>query len=258
MISRKQCTDSILLDFTDHQRSVFCVFSGQGVVGLRNHLNGSERQPQGMHLAMRAGPPGDLPIFPAGAGPPPAAPQLNNVDDGLGEADAVDDDDGLDGSEMVIDAQPLLNHHNIGLAISQATPGAIPVPPPIPPAASHAHPANVNPFGYVGGHPPYVPHQMLSQPGSAGLTPSTSPPHAGQDEGNDDMDISPASAIASSGFLQPPPAQSAPQFEPTPMVSTNAASAQDIGTIPNQPDQHGTPGPAQAAQGPGCGNVGGS
>ncbi|KAI6246566.1 SCF E3 ubiquitin ligase complex F-box protein grrA [Erysiphe necator] len=26
-------------EFTDHQRSVFCVFSGQGVVGLRQHLN---------------------------------------------------------------------------------------------------------------------------------------------------------------------------------------------------------------------------
>lgn len=26
-------------EFTDHQRSVFCVFSGNGVVRLRNHLS---------------------------------------------------------------------------------------------------------------------------------------------------------------------------------------------------------------------------
>jgi F-box and leucine-rich repeat protein GRR1 len=29
----------ILLEFTPHQREVFCVFSGQGVIGLRRHLN---------------------------------------------------------------------------------------------------------------------------------------------------------------------------------------------------------------------------
>jgi hypothetical protein len=27
------------IEFTEHQRNVFCVFSGQGVTGLRNHLN---------------------------------------------------------------------------------------------------------------------------------------------------------------------------------------------------------------------------
>jgi F-box and leucine-rich repeat protein GRR1 len=26
-------------EFTEHQRNLFCVFSGQGVTGLRNHLN---------------------------------------------------------------------------------------------------------------------------------------------------------------------------------------------------------------------------
>ena len=26
-------------EFTEHQRNVFCVFSGAGVTGLRNHLN---------------------------------------------------------------------------------------------------------------------------------------------------------------------------------------------------------------------------
>lgn len=28
-----------VLEFTDHQRSVFCVFSGRGVTDLRTHLN---------------------------------------------------------------------------------------------------------------------------------------------------------------------------------------------------------------------------
>ena len=27
------------LEFTEHQRNVFCVFSGSGVMGLRQHLN---------------------------------------------------------------------------------------------------------------------------------------------------------------------------------------------------------------------------
>jgi F-box and leucine-rich repeat protein GRR1 len=27
------------LEFTEHQRNVFCVFSGNGVTGLRHHLN---------------------------------------------------------------------------------------------------------------------------------------------------------------------------------------------------------------------------
>lgn len=31
-------------DFTDHQRQVFCVFSGQGVVGLRKYLNEQETE----------------------------------------------------------------------------------------------------------------------------------------------------------------------------------------------------------------------
>jgi F-box and leucine-rich repeat protein GRR1 len=30
---------SFYIEFTEHQRNVFCVFSGQGVTGLRNHLN---------------------------------------------------------------------------------------------------------------------------------------------------------------------------------------------------------------------------
>jgi len=28
-----------VIEFTEHQRNVFCVFSGNGVTGLRHHLN---------------------------------------------------------------------------------------------------------------------------------------------------------------------------------------------------------------------------
>lgn len=32
-------------EFTEHQRAVFCVFSSDGVNGLRSHLNHLDRQP---------------------------------------------------------------------------------------------------------------------------------------------------------------------------------------------------------------------
>lgn len=32
-------TDPVILEFTDHQRNVFCVFSGEGVNRLRHYLN---------------------------------------------------------------------------------------------------------------------------------------------------------------------------------------------------------------------------
>ena len=35
-------TNYLSTEFTDHQRNVFCVFSGAGVTGLRNHLNSYE------------------------------------------------------------------------------------------------------------------------------------------------------------------------------------------------------------------------
>lgn len=44
---RVHVCDCILLtktEFTAHQREVFCVFSGQGVIGLRQYLNGQSRR----------------------------------------------------------------------------------------------------------------------------------------------------------------------------------------------------------------------
>lgn len=135
-------------EFTDHQRNMFCVFSGQGVMGLRKYLNNERdladlhdssgrvvfRQPhQGVHF------PGLLPNGPA---PPQGGPGVADANFDDGEPDVIDDDDGLeDGSEMAVDAQPLLGP-GPPPAASGANLGAPPVPPPppqipFPPVAHH-------------------------------------------------------------------------------------------------------------------------
>ncbi|AEO63115.1 uncharacterized protein THITE_2107996 [Thermothielavioides terrestris NRRL 8126] len=138
-------------EFTEHQRSVFCVFSGQGVVGLRRHLN-QLRQAQ---LPPRDGSHANETIFPdmpvATAGFSHLQTNEGGFDDP--EADAIDEDDGLeDGSEMVIDPQPLLNNQN-------------PAIPPLPPTQSmpqDSEPVSpTNPIPYVSGHPPYLPHRVV-------------------------------------------------------------------------------------------------
>jgi len=43
----KQTNICNLSEFTEHQRNVFCVFSGQGVSGLRTHLNSLEPSQSG-------------------------------------------------------------------------------------------------------------------------------------------------------------------------------------------------------------------
>ncbi|KAK0727581.1 hypothetical protein B0T26DRAFT_638275 [Lasiosphaeria miniovina] len=155
-------------EFTDHQRQVFCVFSGLGVVNLRKYLN-QERSFAELHAPLPgepAGHPRNHQNFAGAVNPPPVPPHLHNVDNGFddGEVDGVDDDDGLeDGSEMVIDTQPLLNPHTAGLGIPPGAPRAIPIPPPIPTLPSQIQPSISNPFGYVGGHPPYVPQPVRFQ-----------------------------------------------------------------------------------------------
>jgi len=122
-------------EFTEHQRAVFCVFSGQGVVGLRKYLN-QERAFADMRVPPP--PPGEPGLPHTGqdlngvAILDPATPHVH-ADGAFDDADpdVVDDDDGLeDGSEMIIDTQPLL----------QVGPGTPPVPfvsnpvqPPVPP-----------------------------------------------------------------------------------------------------------------------------
>lgn len=114
-------------DFTEHQRAVFCVFSGQGVMGLRNYLN---TQPEfaDYHLHQQT-------LFatrrPAilinqdatqglGAGPVPDM-------DGFDDADGVEDDDMGDGSEIALDPG------NFGANDNLPNGANLSIPPPPPP-----------------------------------------------------------------------------------------------------------------------------
>ncbi|GAP92767.2 putative F-box and leucine-rich repeat protein GRR1 [Rosellinia necatrix] len=99
-------------DFTEHQRAVFCVFSGTGVGGLRDHLNTREefaeyrvgrtqRRRPGVAVGTQAG--------------PILAPDM----DGFEEGDGLDDDDMGDGSDVIDFNADLTNlAHN-------------PIPPPL-------------------------------------------------------------------------------------------------------------------------------
>lgn len=132
----------------------------------------------------------------------PAAPHLHNPGAGFDdvEADVGDDEDGLDdGTEMVIDTQPLLTH-TVG---AQAGNDAVPPPPPPPPAPTQG--TTANPFGYVGGHPPYVPQQVQFHNGLPILPPNAQPQSQVHEDDDDDMDefilLGPANGGASTATL---------------------------------------------------------
>ncbi|KAI0872509.1 hypothetical protein GGS24DRAFT_502744 [Hypoxylon argillaceum] len=103
-------------DFTEHQRAVFCVFSGTGVAGLRHHLNTREEfaeYREGRTQRRREAPP--VRRYPD-PGPAPEA-------EGFEEGDGLEDDDMGDGSDMIDVNADLTNlAHN-------------PIPPP--PAFPH-------------------------------------------------------------------------------------------------------------------------
>ncbi|KAL2135330.1 hypothetical protein VTI74DRAFT_8983 [Chaetomium olivicolor] len=119
-------------EFTDHQRSVFCVFSGQGVVNLRRHFN-KMRAAEMSELAARHGLPDPAgfigvptpwpgtPVLPASQVPPlNTEVAFDNTD-----ADPIDDEEGLeDESGMVLDTQPLLSQPNTNPAILGTNPTA--------------------------------------------------------------------------------------------------------------------------------------
>ncbi|ORY70935.1 uncharacterized protein BCR38DRAFT_330760 [Pseudomassariella vexata] len=115
-------------DFTEHQRQVFCVFSGTGVGGLRRYLN-TGAQFQEYHDPSR----------PRVGQNVNAVAQIADVD-GVDEGDVVEDDDMGDGSEIALDQG------------QDDQPTAIPVPPPVP-----VHPGGglfghlANPLAAVGG-----------------------------------------------------------------------------------------------------------
>ncbi|TGJ87166.1 hypothetical protein E0Z10_g1585 [Xylaria hypoxylon] len=81
-------------DFTEHQRAVFCVFSGAGVAGLRHHLNTREEFAEYREGRSQRRRPGGVAVTNAGQGP---APFVEVSEDG----DGLEDDDMGDGSDLI-------------------------------------------------------------------------------------------------------------------------------------------------------------
>ncbi|CAJ2510337.1 Uu.00g050400.m01.CDS01 [Anthostomella pinea] len=120
------------VDFTDHQRAVFCVFSGAGVAGLRRYLNTREEFAEyhegRRHERRRALPP----PTPTGGIAPGPIPDI----DGFEEIDTPEDDDMGEGSEIALDNGNPGGDELVDIA-------TIPPPPPHHSMAttfSHAHP----------------------------------------------------------------------------------------------------------------------
>lgn len=118
-------------EFTEHQRQVFCVYSGTGVSGLRRYLNTQSEFADfsdgiGMHTRRRAAPPND-------------AVPITDVD-GFDEADGVEDDDMGDGSEIALEGGPDDAQNGANMAIP-------PPPPPPAPTYQHALAAQANAHG---------------------------------------------------------------------------------------------------------------
>ncbi|TQN71835.1 SCF E3 ubiquitin ligase complex F-box protein grrA [Colletotrichum shisoi] len=127
-------------EFTDHQRGVFCVFSGAGVSRLREYLNSSAEY-EGLRDS-----PARFPGLPAFSARRPADPRNTaagnaeqaNGDAEVDDAEALEDDEfeGLDGSEMAVDGQPLLAQN---LVNGDAQNGVPPPPPNHVPRAGPLH-----------------------------------------------------------------------------------------------------------------------
>nr|XP_036575971.1 F-box and leucine-rich repeat protein grr1 [Colletotrichum truncatum]KAF6782627.1 F-box and leucine-rich repeat protein grr1 [Colletotrichum truncatum] len=119
-------------EFTDHQRGVFCVFSGAGVSKLREYLNNSPEY-EGLRdsPAPRYSGAGILSrrnIDPRSATPGNAGPANGDAEGDDAEAPEEDEFDGLDGSEMAVDGQPLLAQNLVNGNATQN--GMAPPPPP--------------------------------------------------------------------------------------------------------------------------------
>lgn len=206
------------LEFTEHQRQVFCVFSGGGVVELRKFLNTSE---QFAHL--RDSTPTGHPRHPQnGLEFPyePPAPVTPHGHHGVADAafdeperDVIDDDDGLDdGSEMMMDAPPVQNDVAVGGASLDAS--MIPPPPPAGPLIpNHVFPWNhqglhnyADQMGYQSQAQPYshsapapsfsYPHDPFSGPAGSETHTITDHPHR-----MDIMDTTPTQALASTATV---------------------------------------------------------
>ncbi|OLN96713.1 SCF E3 ubiquitin ligase complex F-box protein grrA [Colletotrichum chlorophyti] len=163
-------------EFTDHQRGVFCVFSGNGVSRLRDYLNTSAE-----YEALRDSP-GPRYHGAAFGSRRPVDPR--NVTTGntgtsneveVDDAEGPEDDEfeGLDGSEMAVDGQPLLAQN----LVNGNAQNGVPPPPPnhVPPAGAvpmFAQPLAQAPLLFSPISPSFP--QPTRSPASAG--PSSHPP----------------------------------------------------------------------------------
>lgn len=173
---------------------MFCVFSGQGVSNLRRHLNTDSA-----FAHLRDGTPTGFPrhaqVAANYASYTPSAHAHPDAGFDEQEGDVVDDDDGLDdGTEMVIDAAPLVGP-NTGVAGASLDASIIPPPPPAP--------SQVPPMMWHPQNQPWAPgvsHANDTQPatGTGGQVPAgyQSP------DVTDAMDMSPARPSASTAPLR--------------------------------------------------------
>ncbi|KAJ2969353.1 hypothetical protein NUW58_g10010 [Xylaria curta] len=123
-------------DFTEHQRAVFCVFSGNGVIGLRHHLNTREEFAEYREGRTQRRRPG---ATAANHADQPTAPDGEAFEEG----DGLEDDDMGDGSDLIDFNADLTNLAHI------------PVPPP-PPAGQYTggvlHPTQINDPSQLSNH----------------------------------------------------------------------------------------------------------
>ncbi|KAI0160004.1 RNI-like protein [Hypoxylon sp. FL1284] len=172
-------------DFTEHQRAVFCVFSGQGVAGLRQYLN---TQPEFAEYQMQQPTPFALRRALAanqdgtqGQGQGPTAALVADMD-GFDEADGVEDDDMGDGSEIALESSAL------GPNDGQANGANVVIPPPPPLHGSQAPFATSQPSAAplplhtsgVSFAPTGQGHDTSSLAGNATATAGSGPSTAGQ------------------------------------------------------------------------------
>lgn len=152
------------LDFTEHQRNVFCVFSGNGVIGLRRYLN---TRPEFAEYL-------DLPRPPrrrstvAHGGETTAGPMLDI--DAMEDGDGVEDDDMGDGSEIALDPGNFQQPANAN--------NAVPPPPPLhgpTPANANTGPGPSQPSSHTSTPPIPI---LTSQGSGAGPSSASRPANA--------------------------------------------------------------------------------
>lgn len=129
----KARTDPPKTEFTQHQRDVFCVFSGNMVSKFRDFLN-SAPQFEDVRDDFFSRHPSHLRAVIArrtGALPPIQTAEGEGFDDDMAFED--NDFEGLDPSEMLVDAQPQNLPFHLQAPHAFGHHGPIPVPPPLEP-----------------------------------------------------------------------------------------------------------------------------